>query len=44
VKRWINTVLVRPAVARAIEIRRDPPLDLSTDKEAQKILFGQRAR
>ena len=31
-------------IAKAIEIRRDPPLDLSKDKEAQKILFGQRAR
>ncbi len=37
-------MLARPAVAKAIEIRRDPPVDLSKDKEAQKILFGQRAR
>ena len=44
VKRWIDAMLARPAVAKAIEIRRDPPLDLSKDKEAQKILFGQRAR
>ncbi len=44
VKRWIDLMLARPAVARAIEIRRDPPLDLATDKEAQKILFGQRAQ
>jgi GST-like protein len=44
VKAWIDRMLARPAVARAIEIRRDPPTDLSKDKEAQKILFGQRAR
>jgi GSH-dependent disulfide-bond oxidoreductase len=43
-KRWIDAMLARPAVAKAIEIRRDPPLDLSKDQEAQKILFGQRAR
>ena len=44
VKRWIDRMLARPAVAKAIETRRDPPVDLSKDKEAQKILFGQRAR
>jgi GST-like protein len=44
VKAWIDRMLARPAVAKAIEIRRDPPLDLSKDKEAQKVLFGQRAR
>ncbi len=42
VKSWIDRMLARPAVAKAIEIRRDPPVDLATDKEAQKILFGQR--
>ena len=44
VKKWVDRMLARPAVAKAIEIRRDPPTDLSKDKEAQKILFGQRAR
>ncbi len=44
VKSWIDRMLARPAVDRALQIRRDPPTDLSTDKEAQKILFGQRAR
>jgi len=44
VKTWIDRMLARPAVDRALQIRRDPPTDLSTDKEAQKILFGQRAR
>ena len=44
VKSWIDAMLARPAVARALEIGATPPVDLSTDKEAQKILFGQRAR
>jgi GSH-dependent disulfide-bond oxidoreductase len=44
VKRWIDRMLARPAVDKAIAIRRDPPTDLSADKEAQKVLFGQRAR
>jgi GST-like protein len=44
VKRWIDRMLARPAVHRALQIRRDPPTDLATDAEAQKILFGQRAR
>ncbi len=43
VGKWIDRMLARPAVAKAIEMRRDPPVDLSKDKEAQKILFGQRA-
>ncbi len=45
VKRWIGMLLARPAVERGLkvgaEVRRS---DLATDKEAQKILFGQRAR
>jgi GST-like protein len=44
VKRWLDTMLARPAVARAIEIGADRRTNLVTDKEAQKILFGQRAR
>jgi len=44
VKAWIDRMLARPAVAKAIEMRRDPPVNLADDKEAQKILFGQRAR
>jgi len=44
VARWIDTMLARPAVAKSVETRRDPPSDLATDKEAQKVLFGQRAR
>ena len=45
VKRWIDTMLARPAVDRALKIGADVPRsDLATDKEAQKILFNQRAR
>jgi GST-like protein len=45
VKRWIDTMLARPAVDRGLKVGADRPTsDLSKDKEAQKILFGQRAR
>jgi GST-like protein len=44
VRRWIDMMLARPAVARAIEIGAERRTDLSKDKEAQKILFNQRAR
>jgi GST-like protein len=45
VKRWIDTMLARPAVERALKVGADVPRsDLATDKEAQKILFNQRAR
>lgn len=43
-KRWFDTIGARPAVARAIEIGQDHRRNLADDKEAQKILFGQRAR
>jgi GST-like protein len=46
VKRWMDTVLARPAVARALELGKDERsrVNLADDKEAQKVLFGQRAR
>lgn len=44
VRRWVEHLLARPAVARAVEIGMEMRRDLSTDKEAQKVLFGQRAR
>ena len=36
----------RPAVARAVKIGEElrASYNLATDKEAQKVLFGQRAR
>ncbi|MDJ1157164.1 glutathione S-transferase N-terminal domain-containing protein [Chelatococcus sp. SYSU_G07232] len=44
-KRWLDTVLARPAVQRGLAVNAEDrgKLDLATDKEAQKILFGQRA-
>jgi GST-like protein len=44
VRRWLDALLARPAVARALAIGADRRLDLSKDKEAQKVLFNQRAR
>ena len=44
VKAWIARMLARPAVARGLAFGSDIRRDLATDKEAQKILFGQRAR
>jgi GST-like protein len=45
VKRWIDMMLARPAVAKGIAIGSEVrTTNLATDKEAQKILFGQRAR
>jgi GSH-dependent disulfide-bond oxidoreductase len=43
-KRWFETIGARPAVLRAVEVgKQENPIDLSKDKEAQKIMFGQRA-
>lgn len=45
VKRWLETMLARPAVAKGLAIPGNAPkTDLATDKQAQKIMFGQRAR
>ena len=45
VKRWIDMMLARPAVAKGLALGSEMRTsDLATDKEAQKILFGQRAR
>lgn len=45
VKRWLETLLARPAVKKGLEIPGNAPkTDLATDMDAQKILFGQRAR
>jgi len=46
-KRWFEAVLARPAVQRGIEVGKEErarQASLAEDKEAQKILFGQRAR
>jgi GST-like protein len=45
VKRWIDAMLARPAVAKGIALGEEMRTsNLATDKEAQKVLFGQRAR
>ncbi|MFM2281197.1 MAG: hypothetical protein RLZZ444_3428 [Pseudomonadota bacterium] len=46
-KGWYERVKARPAVQRAIDVgkaERERQASLADDKEAQKILFGQRAR
>jgi GSH-dependent disulfide-bond oxidoreductase len=43
-KRWFNAISARPAVERGIEVGREHRQNLAEDKEAQKVLFGQRAR
>jgi GST-like protein len=45
-RRWFNAMKARPAVVKGIDIGKDvrAQSNLATDKEAQKILFGQKAR
>ena len=43
-KAWLDRVGARPAVEKGRALGQDRRTDLSTDKAAQKILFGQRAR
>ena len=46
-KRWYDAIMARPAVVRAVAVgkeERAKAQDLANDKEAQKILFNQRAR
>jgi GST-like protein len=46
VKRWLAAMKARPAVQRGMELGKDERarMNLATDKEAQAVLFGQRAR
>ena len=41
---WFDRMMARPAVARGLAVAAERRSDLSTDEEAKKILFGQRAR
>jgi GST-like protein len=41
-KRWLETVLARPAVERGLKISADTRIDIAEDEEARKILFNQR--
>ncbi|MDE1566792.1 glutathione S-transferase N-terminal domain-containing protein [Aquabacter sp. P-9] len=45
-KRWLETMLARPAVQRGLAVNAEErqKVDLAKDKDAQRVLFGQRAR
>lgn len=43
-KRWFEAVGARPAVQRGVEIGQEYRRNIADDEEAQKVLFGQRAR
>lgn len=43
-RRWFEAIAARPAVQKAVEVGQDHRNNLAEDKEAQKILFGQKAR
>ena len=43
-KRWFETLMARPAVTKGMSVGEEHRRNLADDKEAQKILFGQRAR
>lgn len=46
VKRWLDQLLERPAVRRGFDVGKEEreKLNLATDKNAQSVLFGQKAR
>ncbi len=43
---WFNSIQARPAVQKAVKVGADEreKWNLASDKEAQKVLFGQKAR
>lgn len=43
-KRWFETVMARPAVERGMAVGQEYRRNLADDKDAQKVLFGQKAR
>jgi GST-like protein len=43
-KRWLEAVNARPAVQKGLKLGAELRRDLSQDQDAQKVLFGQRAR
>ncbi len=43
-KKWFETVMARPAVERGMAVGAELRQNLAEDKEAQKVLFGQKAR
>ena len=43
-KRWFETIMARPAVERGLAVGQEHRRNIAEDKEAQKVLFGQKAR
>ncbi|MEX3008108.1 glutathione S-transferase N-terminal domain-containing protein [Hoeflea sp. TYP-13] len=45
-KRWFDVMMAKPAVQRSLEVGKEERAkhNIADDKEAQKVLFGQRAR
>jgi len=43
-KRWFETITARPAVIKGLELGQEYRRNIAEDKDAQKVLFGQRAR
>lgn len=43
-KRWFETIMARPAVIAGMAVGEERRRNLADDKEAQKVLFGQKAR
>jgi len=43
VRRWLETLLARPAVAKGLAVSAEARTNIATDEEAKKVLFGQRA-
>ena len=43
-KRWFETLSARPAVEKGCAVGNEYRKNLADDKEAQKVLFGQKAR
>ncbi|MFT3975001.1 MAG: glutathione S-transferase N-terminal domain-containing protein [Amaricoccus sp.] len=41
---WLDRIAARPAVKVAVELGKDARNDLTQDKDAQKLLFGQGAK
>ena len=41
---WLERLQARPAVKKGLEITAPETMNLADDKEAQKVLFNQRAR
>ncbi len=45
-KRWFETMMARPAVAKGLAVGKEERerMNLATDRQAQSVLFGQKAR